>query len=88
MKRLMIAADGGGSNGSRLRLWKTALQQLADETSLIIQVCHYPVGEPIIAHGISANYEDILDHCCFNWNKLVERPWLIMSIGTRQWAHG
>jgi hypothetical protein len=23
-----------------------------------------------------------------NWNKLVERPWLIMSIGTRQWAHG
>ena len=28
------------------------------------------------------------DHCCFNWNKLVERPWLIMSIGTRRWAHG
>src|SRR5271170_5603433 len=37
---------------------------------------------------IFANYEDILDHCCFNWNKLVERPWLIMSIGTRRWAHG
>ena len=44
MKRLMITADGGGSNGSRLRLWKTALQQLADETGLIIQVCHYPPG--------------------------------------------
>jgi hypothetical protein len=42
--RLMITADGGGSNGSRLRLWKVALQQLADETSLIIQVCHYPPG--------------------------------------------
>ncbi len=44
MRRLMITADGGGSNGSRLRLWKMALQKLADETSLIIQVCHYPPG--------------------------------------------
>jgi len=44
MKRLMITADGGGSNGSRLRLWKLALQQLADETGLIIVVCHYPPG--------------------------------------------
>ena len=44
MKRLMITADGGGSNGSRLRLWKLALQQLADETGLIVPVCHYPPG--------------------------------------------
>jgi transposase len=41
-----------------------------------------------LSNRIFANYEDILDHCCFNWNKLVERPWLIMSIGTRRWAHG
>ena len=44
MSRLMITADGGGSNGSRLRLWKWSLQQLADETGLTIQVCHYPPG--------------------------------------------
>jgi hypothetical protein len=44
MRRLMITADGGGSNGSRLRLWKLALQHLADETGLIIVVCHYPPG--------------------------------------------
>src|SRR5271154_2553873 len=44
MTRPMITADGGGSNGSRLRLWKMALQKLADETGLIIQVCHYPPG--------------------------------------------
>jgi hypothetical protein len=44
MTRLMITADGGGSNGSRLRLWKMALQTLADETGLTIQVCHYPPG--------------------------------------------
>jgi len=42
--RLMITADGGGSNGSRLRLWKRELQTLADETGLALQVCRYPPG--------------------------------------------
>jgi len=42
--RLLITADAGGSNGSRLRLWKVALQQLADETDLRIFVCHFPPG--------------------------------------------
>jgi hypothetical protein len=40
----MITADGGGSNGSRVRLWKIELQKLADETGLTIGVCHYPPG--------------------------------------------
>ena len=43
-KRLLISADGGGSNGSRVRLWKWELQQLADETGLTITVCHLPPG--------------------------------------------
>jgi len=42
--RIMITADGGGSNGSRVRLWKIELQKLADETGLALQVCHYPPG--------------------------------------------
>jgi hypothetical protein len=42
--RLLITADGGGSNGTRLRLWKYELQQLATETGLTITVCHYPPG--------------------------------------------
>jgi len=41
---LLITADGGGSNGSRLRLWKLELQQLAEETGLTIAVCHFPPG--------------------------------------------
>jgi len=41
---ILITADGGGSNGSRLRLWKLELQRLADETSLSISVCHFPPG--------------------------------------------
>jgi hypothetical protein len=43
-RRLLITADGGGSNGSRLRLWKRELQQLANETGLCITVCHFPPG--------------------------------------------
>ncbi len=42
--RLMITADGGGSNGSRVRLFKVELQKLADETGLTLQICHYPPG--------------------------------------------
>jgi transposase len=43
-QRLLISADGGGSNGSRVRLWKWELQQLADQTGLAITVCHLPPG--------------------------------------------
>ncbi len=41
---LMITADGGGSNGSRNRLWKVALQGLANDTGLVLRVCHFPPG--------------------------------------------
>ena len=44
INQLMITADGGGSNGSRVRLFKVELQNLADETGLTLQVCHYPPG--------------------------------------------
>jgi hypothetical protein len=43
-KRLLITADGGGSNSSRNRLWKVALQELADDIELELQVCHFPPG--------------------------------------------
>jgi hypothetical protein len=43
-ERLLIAADGGGSNGWRLRLWKWELQRLADQTGLTLTVCHFPPG--------------------------------------------
>ena len=42
--RLLITADGGGSNGSRVRLWKLELQKFADEAKLSIAVCHFPPG--------------------------------------------
>lgn len=43
-KELLITADSGGSNGSRVHLWKWCLQKLADETQLRISVCHFPPG--------------------------------------------
>jgi DDE family transposase len=43
-KSLLITADGGGSNGSRVRLWKVELQKLADELGMPVTVCHLPPG--------------------------------------------
>ncbi len=43
-RTLLITADGGGSNGYRLRLWKLELQKFADESGLKISVCHFPPG--------------------------------------------
>ena len=44
MRELTITADGGGSNGARVRLWKVELQKFADETALTVHVHHYPPG--------------------------------------------
>jgi hypothetical protein len=41
---ILITADGGGSNGSRLRLWKLELQKFADDTGVCVSVCHFPPG--------------------------------------------
>jgi hypothetical protein len=39
------------------------------------------------SNHIFKSYDDIVDHCCFAWNKLVDQSWRIMSIDLRQWAH-
>ena len=44
VRRILITADSGGSNGPRNRLWKYELQRLADELDLEIEVCHFPPG--------------------------------------------
>jgi hypothetical protein len=42
----------------------------------------------LFSNRIFKSYDDLVDHCCEAWNKLVDQPWRIMSIGLRQWAHG
>ncbi|ORE96951.1 hypothetical protein ATO4_10639 [Aurantimonas sp. 22II-16-19i] len=41
-----------------------------------------------LSNRIFFDYDDILAHCCQAWNKLVDQPWKIISIGMRDWAHG
>ncbi|MDQ2831675.1 MAG: ISAzo13 family transposase [Chloroflexota bacterium] len=78
-ERLLICADGGGSNGVRVRLWKVALQALADETGLQITVCHLPPGTSKwnkIEHRLFA-------HISLNWRgrPLVSHEVIVELIG-------
>ena len=85
-KRLLITADSGGSNASRNRLWKLELQRLADETGLIIEVCHYPPGTSKwnkIEHRLFC-------HITRNWRgvPLETREIVVSSIGNTRTESG
>jgi hypothetical protein len=41
-----------------------------------------------LSNRVFRHHDDIVDHCCHAWNKLISQPWRIMSIGLRKWAHG
>ncbi len=41
-----------------------------------------------LSNRVFKSYDDIVDLCCEAWNKLIDQPWTIMSIGQRKWAHG
>ena len=41
-----------------------------------------------LSNRVFTSYEDIVANCCEAWNKLINRPWKIISIGMREWAHG
>ena len=40
-----------------------------------------------LSNRVFKSYTDILDHCCWVWNRLINKPWRIISIGLRDWAH-
>jgi Rhodopirellula transposase DDE domain len=85
-KRLLITADGGGSNGSRCRLWKVELQGLADETGLSVSVCHFPPGTSKwnkIEHRMFC-------HITENWRgrPLVSREVVVNLIGSTKTKTG
>ncbi len=40
-----------------------------------------------LSNRVFATYDDIVAHCCEAWNKLIDQPWRIISIGIRDWAH-
>jgi len=57
------------------------------ELNAIENVWHF-THDNWLSNRIFQAYADIVDHRCHAWNYLVDQPWLIMSIGLRQWAHG
>jgi hypothetical protein len=63
--RLLICADGGGSNGYRTRLWKTELAALAAETGLEITVCHLPPG----TSKWNKIEDRLFSHISMNWRR-------------------
>lgn len=76
---LLITADAGGSNGSRVRLWKWELQQFANRTGLAITVCHFPPGTSKwnkIEHRL-------FSHIAMNWRgkPLVDLVTIVSLIG-------
>jgi len=84
--KLLITADGGGSNGSRVRLWKWELQQLANRTGLSITVCHLPPGTSKwnkIEHRL-------FSHIAMNWRgkPLVNLAAIVSLIGSTKTDRG
>jgi hypothetical protein len=85
-KELLVTADAGGSNGYRIRLWKVALQELADAIGLRISVCHFPPGTSKwnkIEHRM-------LCHITENWRgkPLVSRAVIVNLIGNTKTRTG
>ncbi len=85
-ERLLICADGGGSNGYRVRLWKVELQQFADDSGLAVTVCHLPPGTSKwnkIEHRLFA-------HISMNWRgrSLVSHEVIVELIGATTTASG
>jgi Rhodopirellula transposase DDE domain len=85
-KALLVTADAGGSNGYRLRLWKVALQALADTIGLRISVCHFPPGTSKwnkIEHRMFC-------HITENWRgkPLVSRAVIVNLIGNTKTRTG
>jgi len=83
---LLVTADGGGSNSSRCRLWKVALQELADATGLVLHVCHFPPGTSKwnkIEHRLFC-------HVTQNWRgrPLVSHDLIVKLIGDTTTATG
>ncbi len=85
-RRLLITADGGGSNGHRVRLWRMELQKLADELKMTIQVCHFPPGTSKwnkIEHRMFC-------HITANWRgrPLISRQVVVSLIGNTTTKEG
>jgi hypothetical protein len=84
--RLLVTADAGGSNGYRVRAWKTQLARLAAETGLEITVCHFPPG----TSKLNKVEHRLFSHISMNWHgrPLVSHRVIIELIAATQTRTG
>ena len=75
-KRLIVPAN----------ITRVPLPAKAPELNPVENVWQF-MRENWLSNRIFTSYTAILDHCCAAWNRLTDQPWLIMSIGLRDWAH-
>jgi hypothetical protein len=85
-RRLLITADCGGSNGHRVRLWRSELQKLADQLRLTIQVCHFP---PATSKWNKIEHR-MFCHISANWRgrPLISRQVVVNLIGSTTTREG
>ena len=58
----------------------------APELNPVENIWHF-LRDNWLSSRVFASYTDIVDHCCYAWNRLIDQPWIIMSIGLRDWAN-
>lgn len=79
-RSLLITADAGGSNGTRLRLWKWELRRFANRTGLAITMCHFPPG----TSKWNRTEHRLFSHIAMNWRgtPLVNVGTIVSLIGS------
>ena len=83
-RRLLALAAGGCSispNGSG-----TSSASRSPELIPVENIWQF-LRDNWLSNRVFKSHNDIVDHCCDAWNKLIDQPWKIMSIGNREWAH-
>lgn len=85
-KQILITADGGGSNGSRVKLWKTSLQKFVNESKLEVTVCHFPPG----TSKWNKIEHKLFSHISCNWKgiPLVDIETIVQLIGATSTKQG
>ena len=101
LKEISIAVDPGAHAVLILDQagWhKTPKLEVPDNITLLFLPARAPELNPVeniwqfmrdnwLSNRVFDDYPDILAHCCAAWNKLLDQPWKIISIGMRDWAH-
>lgn len=91
-KQALLILDQAGWHTSRnlkvpANITFLPLPPRAPELNPVEKVWQY-LRENWLGNRLFNGYDDIVDQCCHAWNKLIDQPWTIMSLGLRSWAHG